>query len=158
MAPRDTLADHPAVVLPPPLLYAAAFGIALVLHWLWPIPILGDPVAGWIGWVLVVAGLMLNIWGAWSMHSARTPINPYRPVRSIIESGAFHLSRNPLYVGLYFIFAGLTLLIDSLWGLLMLLPLLVVIHVGVIRPEERYLAEKFGDAYRAYCARVRRYL
>lgn len=66
--------------------------------------------------------------------------------------------RNPLYVGLDLIYIGLSLLINSLWGLLMLAPLLVVMHYGVILREERYLAARFGESYGRYRASVRRYL
>ncbi len=75
-----------------------------------------------------------------------------------MTGGPFRFTRNPLYVALDILFIGLSLEVDMAWGWVMLVPLLVVMHYGVIRREERYLERKFGDAYRAYRARVRRYL
>lgn len=153
-----TQRDRPSIVAPPPLLYPAALAFVIALQWLRPLPILDHVMTAWIGWAVLVAGLALNLWGAWSMKRARTPINPCRPVETIVTSGAFRLSRNPLYVGLGLILLGLTLVLDSLWGIGILVVVLVVMHYGVILPEERYLEEKFGEAYRRYRAAVRRYV
>ena len=70
----------------------------------------------------------------------------------------FRFSRNPLYLSLTLLFTGLSLVMNSLWGLVVLVPVLVVMHVGVIRREERYLEAKFGESYRQYCSEVRRWL
>lgn len=149
---------HPGVILPPPLLYAGAFVLSLALNWAWPVPILSHPAIRWTGATVLLLGIALNLWGARSMMKARTPINPYRPVTTVVGSGAFRLSRNPLYVGLDLIFLGLTLILNNLWGALALLAVLVVMHYGVIRREERYLEARFGEPYRQYFATVRRYL
>ena len=61
------------------------------------------------------------------------------------------------YVAGSLVFLGLTLVLNSLWGVVALVPLLVVMHYGVILCEERYLVAKFGESYRQYCAAVRRY-
>lgn len=154
MTPRD----RPGIVAPPPLLYIAALALVIALQWLWPLPILDHPAAAWIGWAALVPGLALNLWGAWSMKRARTPINPYHPVETLVTSGAFRVSRNPLYVGLDLVFLGATLVLDSLWGIAALPVLLAVMHYGVILPEERYLEERLGEPYRRYRAAVRRYV
>lgn len=150
--------DRPAIAVAPPLLYLAALAAVIALHWLWPVAILAYPAAAWIGAVLLALGLALNLWGAWSLKRARTPINPYRPTESVVTAGAFRVSRNPLYVGLDLVFLGVTLLLDSSWGVAVLAAVLVVMHYGVILPEERYLEARFGEPYRRYRARVRRYL
>ncbi len=67
------------------------------------------------------------------------------------------LSRNPLYVALTLIYVGLALVANALWVLVLVVPVLLVMHYGVVRREERYLEAKFGDAYRQYRSRVRRY-
>lgn len=150
--------DRPGIVAPPPLLYLVALAAVIALQWLWPLPILEHAAATWIGGTLLALGLALNLWGAWTMRRARTPINPYRPVETVVTAGAFRLSRNPLYIGLDLILLGLALVLDSLWGVAALLAIVVVMHYGVILPEERYLEERFGEPYRRYRAAVRRYL
>lgn len=153
-----TQRDRPAIVAPPPLLYLAALALVIALQWLWPLPIPDHVVTAWIGWAALVAGLVLNLWGVRSMNRARTPINPYRPAETIVTTGAFRLSRNPLYVGLDLVLLGLTLVLNSLWGIGVFVVVLIVMHYGVILPEERYLEEKFGEAYRRYRGAVRRYV
>lgn len=152
-----TSANHSRVLLPPPLLYVGVLILVLVLDWAWPVAVLSEFVSAWVGSVLLVVGLALNLWGAITMKKARTPINPYRPVADVVATGPFRLTRNPLYVGLDLMFLGITLLINSVWGLLVLVPLLVVMHYGVILREERYLESRFGEEYREYCRSVGRY-
>lgn len=150
--------DRPPIIAPAPLLYLGAFLLVLGLHWNWPLPMLNHAVMEWIGRAILFLGLALNSWGVWCMLRNRTPINPYRPVKTIVSSGAFRISRNPLYVGLDLILLGLVLIFDSVWGFAVLLVLLAIMHYGVILPEERYLERKFGAEYRRYRGAVRRYL
>jgi protein-S-isoprenylcysteine O-methyltransferase Ste14 len=152
-----TGSDRPAVIAPPPLVYAGGFALVLGLHWLWPMPIADYAAVRWTGVAALGAGIALNAWGAHSMIRARTPINPYHPVKTIVSSGAFRISRNPLYVGLHVVFLGLSLLLNSVWGLVVLVPVLLVVHHGVILPEEQYLESRFGEPYRRYRERVGRY-
>lgn len=150
--------DHPRVIGPAPVFYLAAFLLVPGLHWLWPLPIVGHPVTPWLGRAVLFIGLALNLWGLWSLKRHGTPINPYRPVRVLVSDGPFRFSRNPLYVGLHLVLFGLVLILDTAWGLAVLLVLLAVIHFGVILPEERYLEARFGGAYKRYRATIRRYL
>lgn len=150
--------DHPRVLLPPPLLYAGAFAAVWALHARWPAPLFAHAAAFWAGAALLALGMVLNLWGACGMLRARTPINPYRPVTGIVESGAFRISRNPLYAGLDLMLAGALAMLDSAWGVPALALVLLVMHYGVILREERYLEGKFGEPYRRYRAAVRRYL
>lgn len=153
-----TQTDNPDVMVLPPLLYGAAFAVVLGLRWLWPIPILLHPATLWAGLVVLCLGLGLGLWGAYAMHKAGTNVLPSLPTTAIVTSGPFHLSRNPLYIGLALDFIGLSLIVNSLWGILALVAVLVVMHYGVILREERYLEAKFGERYRQYCSAVRRYL
>ena len=92
------------------------------------------------------------------MLAAGTNIDPTLPTTAMVVSGPFQFSRNPLYVALTLVYLGLTLLANTGWGLVMLVPLLIVMHRGVVLREERYLEHKFGESYRGYRSRVRRYL
>jgi protein-S-isoprenylcysteine O-methyltransferase Ste14 len=154
----STRADHPHVLLPPPLLYLGAFAAAWALHARWPAPLFAHAAVFWTGAALLVLGMALNFWGAYGMLRARTPINPYRPVSGIVARGAFRISRNPLYVGLDLTLAGALAMLGSAWGVPALALVLLVMHYGVILREERYLEGRFGERYRRYRAAVRRYL
>ena len=92
------------------------------------------------------------------MHRAGTNIRPDLPTTALVTEGPFRFTRNPLYLGLTLMYAGIALLIPGTWPLLLLVPVLLVMRWGVIAREERYLERKFGEPYRAYLGRVRRWL
>jgi len=112
----------------------------------------------WAGLALAVLSLALGLWGGATMLAAGTNVDPMRPTTAIVASGPFRFTRNPLYVGFALLFLGLTLALDTWWGVAALVPLLFVMHFGVVLREERYLEGKFGNEYRRYKARVARYV
>jgi protein-S-isoprenylcysteine O-methyltransferase Ste14 len=155
MGPNE---DRPGVVAPPPVIYAVGLFGGLLLHWIWPLPIVATPAVRILGALLVVASVawILVAFRQFAIHG--TNVDPYRPTTAIIESGPYARSRNPLYLGLSGIQLGVAFAASSLWVLLLLVPVLVVMRFGVIAREERYLERKFGATYLAYKARVRRWL
>lgn len=156
-SPHMKTKDTPGVIAMPPLLYAGALAMALILHLIRPLVLVPHPVARWAGAALMVAGMVIVRRGIATMRRAGTNVPPNRPATVIVTSGPFGWSRNPLYVGLYIAFIGISLLINTLWGVIVLIPLFALMHYGVILREERYLAAKFGTPYADYRARVRRY-
>jgi len=92
------------------------------------------------------------------MKQANTAINPAQPTTAIVSDGVFGLSRNPLYLSLTLLYIAISLLLGAFWALLLLLPLLVIVQIGVIEREEKYLERKFGDEYLLYKAQVRRWI
>ena len=153
----DVSADRPGVIAPPPLIYLAALLLALALRAVVRAPIAARSLL-WPGLALVAAAIALALWGRQTMVAAGTNINPTRPATAIVSSGPFRYTRNPLYLSLTLLYLGLTLIANTWWGVVMLLPLAAVIHRGVVLREERYLHRKFGDAYDRYRASVRRYI
>lgn len=150
--------DRAGVVVLPPFLYGGAFVLALLLQWLRPFPIAAHAATLWPGIVLSVLAIGIAIVARRTMEAAGTNVNPLLPTTAIVTSGPFRFSRNPLYVTLTLLFIGLTLAFDTWWGVILLLPVLVIMHAGVILREERYLQRKFGAPYQEYRSRVRRYL
>lgn len=153
-----TSTDNPGVAARPPLLYGGAFVLVVVFHWFWPMPIFGHAVALWPGFVLVVLGVGIAAWGRRTMQAAGTNVNPALPTIAIVASGPFRFSRNPLYLALTLLYFGLTLAFNTWWGIVVLIPLLIIMHRGVVLREERYLEQKFDAIYRQYRSKVRRYL
>lgn len=92
------------------------------------------------------------------MESAGTNVNPSLPATTLVMTGPYAFSRNPMYVARTCLYLGLGLMVNALGILLALVPLLLVMHYGVIKREECYLEAKFGEAYRQYRSRVRRWL
>jgi len=151
-------ADRPGVIVHPPFLYLGAFVLALVARWFAPSPILSTAAALAIGLPLIVVAIVVARRARLTMQAAGTNINPTRPATTIVTSGPFGRSRNPLYVSLTLLYLGLTLAVNTWWGIVLLIPVLVTMHFGVVLREERYLDRKFGESYRAYRSRVRRYM
>ncbi|GAB3370163.1 methyltransferase family protein [Azotobacter armeniacus] len=146
------------IILPPPVIYLLFVGLAWGLDVLLPVPLPDNDWTHWVGWGLIDAGLVLMLCTALQMAWERTTINPYGTPAKLLDQGAFRLSRNPIYLADTLVYAGIALLLASLWPWLLLPALILCMNRAVIRHEEALLIELFGDSYRAYQARVRRWL
>lgn len=146
------------VVMRPPFLYGGGFLAALALRWLWPMPIVGRSGPLWAALALAIAGVAIIIPGRRALVAAGTNVDPMLPSTAIVTAGPYRFSRNPIYVGLTLLYLGLASAFNTWWGVIVLVPILAVMHLGVVRREERYLEQKFGEPYRKYRAVVRRYL
>jgi protein-S-isoprenylcysteine O-methyltransferase Ste14 len=93
-----------------------------------------------------------------TIEKAGTPIRTDRPVPRLVTDGPFRYTRNPGYLGLTMLYAGIAVLRNALWAILLLPLVLYVIQRQVIGREERYLERTFGEEYLAYKARVRRWV
>ncbi len=111
-----------------------------------------------LGWPLLGGGVLLLGWFERAMRQADTPASPYKPVSRIATEGPFRYPRNPGYLSMAMIYAGIASLANALWAILLLPVALLVIQRGVIEREERYLERKFGEEYLRYKARVRRWI
>ncbi|MFC0712086.1 methyltransferase family protein [Azorhizophilus paspali] len=145
-------------ILPPPVIYLLFVSLAWGLDALLPVPLPDNVWTCWIGWGLIDAGLLLMLWSALQMIGQRTTVNPYGTPAKLLEEGPFRFSRNPIYLADTLVYAGIALLLASLWPWLLLPALIVFMDRTVIRHEEALLSELFGDAYRSYRERVRRWI
>ncbi len=153
-----TTKDRPGVIAPPPLIYLAFLVVGLAVGYFYPIGLFEG---GWrygVGAVLAVFAVGLAVWALPQFRRAGTHVDPYKPDTAIITTGPYRFTRNPLYIGLALLYAGIAIAAASAWALVLLIPALAVIRWGVIRREEAYLETKFGDDYRRYKAGVRRWL
>jgi protein-S-isoprenylcysteine O-methyltransferase Ste14 len=144
--------------IPPPLYYGVGFAAGMLVHHLVPVPVGGRPVTTIAGAVVGALGLALTFAGVGGVIRHRTTIVPHRPVAALLTTGAYRWSRNPMYTGLAIAYLGGALLAGSWWPVALLPFVMLVVARLVIRPEERYLSERFGEAYSDYRARVRRWL
>ena len=146
--------------IPPPVV-AVAVGVAMwAVASFWPTPAL--PVAcRWpLALVVALSGLISTLAGVISFRSARTTVNPLRPASAstLVTSGVYRITRNPMYVGLLMVLLAWAVFLSVPWALVG--PLAFVFYMArfQIEPEERALAEVFGEQYLAYKQRVRRWL
>jgi protein-S-isoprenylcysteine O-methyltransferase Ste14 len=150
--------DRPGVAIFPPLLMGLALVVVAALQWLWPLPISVRPVALAIGIFMCILGVGLAAWGRITLVKGGTNVSPLKPTTAIVTAGPFRFTRNPLYVGVLTLLLGLSLALGTWWGLIVIVPLLLILHHGVVLREEAYLERKFGESYLKYKSEVRRYL
>ena len=150
--------DNPGIRVPPPLIYLLALLLGLLLNRRLDVPFLARRVARVLGWPLVGGGIALAAWFVRTMRSADTTIRIDKPVSSLVQDGPFRYSRNPGYLSLTMLYAGIAILRNALWAILLLPLVLYVKERQVIEREERYLERAFGEEYLAYKRRVRRWV
>jgi len=155
----DDTADTAQVIIRPPLAWGLAVIAGLALNWLLPAPFLpADLPAGWLGAIVFVVGLALVTWAIVAITRAGSNVPTNLPATTIVEGGPYRFTRNPIYLGMFLGLIGLAIAFDNLWLLMMLVPFALVIRYGVVVREEAYLERKFGNVYRGYRSRVRRWL
>ena len=148
------------VIARPPLLFLGTLLLGIAADRLLPSPF---ALPGWgIRWivasVLILVGVALAIAAIRNFSRAATPVPTNMPTRALVTSGIHGWTRNPIYVGFFLIYTGIAIAARSPWALILVLPLAVTIRYGVVAREEAYLERRFGDVYRDYKTRVRRWL
>ncbi len=149
------------VIARPPLLFLAALLLGFALDYSLPLRLAvaeADLVRWAIAGFLIVIGLALFAAGIRSFARARTPVPTNQPTRALATTGIHGWTRNPIYLGMFLVYGGIGVAARSPWALILTLPLAITIRYGVVAREEAYLERRFGDAYRDYRARVRRWL
>lgn len=148
--------DVPSVIMLPPVLVLFHVIGGITLNWFAQAHF--GHAWGWLGLVLLAACFGIIAWAKKLFDAAGTPIPPNQPALAIVKTGPYQYSRNPMYVSFLIGFVGLAMLADAPLMILAALPLWYILDRHVIAPEETYLAEKFGDTYLDYKAKVRRWV
>jgi protein-S-isoprenylcysteine O-methyltransferase Ste14 len=150
--------DTAGVLIRPPVLFALCLAAGALLEWALPPARFEDPWRWPVGIALFVGGLALAGSAMRQFRRAGTNVPTWKPTTALVTGGPYRFTRNPIYIGLSLIHLGIAALAGSLWIALMLLPVLAVLHFGIVLREERYLERMFGEDYRAYRSRVRRWI
>jgi protein-S-isoprenylcysteine O-methyltransferase Ste14 len=162
MTIMDTTAGGPAVgqptILRPPIVFAAAIGTGVVLHLAWPLSFTSRAGRWPIGVALSLAGLALFVSAIRELRAAGTPVPGNRTTTVIVRSGAYRISRNPIYLSFALIQLGIAVWSGSWWLLAASVASIAFIALTVVPREERYLDARFGSAYADYKSAVRRWL
>lgn len=163
--PRDAdgknARDTAGIIAPPPLLTLALILAGFGAERFWPLPLPGHGPAT-LRLVASVAILLLAcgifVAAVRQLRGHHTTPNPYHPTTTVVSSGVYRLSRNPIYVAMMLLVLALALGAGTAWLFGSLVILFSLLHFGVVLREERYLSAKFGAAYDDYRVRVRRWL
>ncbi len=150
--------DNAGVIAPPPLIYLSTRAIGALIHLWYPVRFLPRTPALCLGVLLIAVSIPIAVSGFRALARAKTAVDPRKPSTAIVNFGAFRYTRNPLYISLMLLYLGIALLINSVWLLILVFPLIAVIQIGVIEREERYLERKFGEDYLNYKRKVRRWI
>lgn len=154
-------ADTADIAVYPPLLAIATPLAAVALEFMAPLGLLGPAFAGWqavIGGLICVVAGMLGVGGILAFKEAGTNVDPHAPSLRLTTAGPYRLTRNPMYLGMVVLQAGLGFLCALDWSLVLMAPLWAALHFGVVLREEAYLTRKFGAPYTAYLGQTRRWL
>ncbi|HQQ75809.1 MAG TPA: isoprenylcysteine carboxylmethyltransferase family protein [Thermoanaerobaculia bacterium] len=153
--------DHANVPVIPPVLFGLGIGAGYLMRWLAPVrlvPLRLEREAVWAGAALSLLGLAFGGWAFLTFVRARTTPHPNHPVSALVTWGPYRVSRNPMYVGLSGFVAGLALVANTPWLLAVLPFVWLALRRLVIDREEAYLTRRFGEEYRAFLGRTRRWL
>ncbi len=152
----DALPQRPRI-LPPVILLGAAATMWLLDRYV-PIVEAHLPVVTWAGIVLIALGTALALWSAWEFRRASTPIVPFLEPTALVTSGPYRTSRNPIYMGFSVALIGVAAVLRSA-SPFVVVPLFVwIIQRRFVESEEGLLEHRFGEVYRAYKAKVRRWI
>jgi protein-S-isoprenylcysteine O-methyltransferase Ste14 len=155
----ENKADNPGVIAFPPFIWLVFAALSGFVHFMFPgRMIMSHRISLAVGIGLVVAAPSLLIWALLVMKAAGTNVHPNQPALTIVRNGPYRFTRNPMYLALCILQLGLGFILNDWIALVLLIPLALVLHYGVILREEVYLEAKFGETYRALKREVRRWI
>lgn len=152
--------DHPGIspLIHPPIVALMFILIAYALGRLVPLPFAAPPVLQYAGLALSFAGFVLGAGAFIEFRKAHTTLDPHGSAKSLVTSGIYRFTRNPIYLGFLLMVIGLPLNSGLYWGIVLAPFYLFVMDRLIIRPEEAYLERRFGNTYTSYLSRVRRWV
>lgn len=150
--------DHAGVYVPPPLIYVAVFFLSILLQSLIPLDHSWLKLHSWLSWILFGCFVLFAFPAIYRFIISRNTITTILPAKSLQSSGIYSFSRNPMYIGLLFLYSGIAVLKGNWWTFLLIPLVIIIVQEYVIKREEKYLQRQFGDAYTAYRKKVRRWL
>jgi protein-S-isoprenylcysteine O-methyltransferase Ste14 len=156
--PDRRAAESPNSIPWPPILFLSALALGWAGTAFLPLPLARPVPVAWTGGVIALAGLGLMAWSFIAFARAKANIRPDRAATHLIDTGPFAISRNPIYLSEALLLAGLGLWQGSLWHIVALTLFLPAVSLLAVRREEAHMEARFGEGWRNYAARVRRWL
>lgn len=144
-------------LLRPPIVFLSAILLGIALDYRWPLPFVPSTL-GLVGPLATVSSALLFGLSLRELRRAGTSVRGSKRTTTIVGTGPYRFSRNPIYLSFILLLLGLAVWLDNLWLLLTLVPATVFIAAVVIPREERFLERNFHDHYSSYKASVRRWL
>jgi protein-S-isoprenylcysteine O-methyltransferase Ste14 len=150
--------DSAKVKVLPPVVLLVALAVGMIAAVWTSDRLLPSDFAIAVGLATIALSVVLALTAASELRRAKTAFDVRKPTTTIVTTGAFAVTRNPVYLSMMLLYVGIALLVNSPWMLLVAIPTGSALCLMAIRPEERYLTDKFGDDYCRYAASVPRWL
>lgn len=150
--------DHAGIVTHPPVFYIIATLIGLGIDKFFPLSFGFEGETETAGIVIFILGLLIAGMSGRKFASDKQSPSVHAPTTAVYQDGIYAYTRNPMYLGVMLWVVAAALYFDKVWILIMVVPLVIFMNKVVIEKEEAYLEEKFGDDYRAYKEKVRRWI
>ena len=144
-------------LLRPPLVFVYAILLGIALHWAWPLPFMPSTLR-LLGPLVTLGAVLLFLLSVREFRAAGTAVRRTQPTTSIVRTGPYRFTRNPIYLSFILLVLGLSVWLNDLWLLVTLVPAAGFIAAVVIPREERFLERNFHEQYSSYKAAVRRWL
>jgi len=159
---NEKLPDNANVITLPPFIFLAFFVIGFVLHYFLRLFLVEEPrldsILDILGTALIIVSLFFPVYAFKALEKSKTTHKVYKPTTAIVSDGIYKYSRNPIYLSGFILFIGISFITNSLFMLILIVPLFFVIMEGVVKREEKYLEWKFGEEYLNYKKQVRRWI
>jgi len=155
---RDDVGYEKMNKILPPTYFLGDIMLAVGLHFLLPWKKLIFPPWNLIALAPLAGGIVLNVLADRSFKRHETTVKPFERSRALVTDGAFRFTRNPMYLGMVLILAGVVGLLGSVTPWITVIGLVLFFDWVFIKPEEEMLEETFGDEFRKYRAHVRRWI
>jgi len=144
--------------LPPPIIYVTALFLGLVLNYFFPTTLLPDVWRYSVGIALIVVNIAIAPLAIIRYKKLKTPFDVRKPARALVTDGPNRYSRNPGYLSLTLLYLGVGFILNNIWILGLVVPVVLIMDLWIIRSEERHLEVVFGEQYLRYKSAVRRWV
>lgn len=156
----ETKKTHPGVYIPPPVIYALIFLLSLLLQKLIPISALffKSQIAAVLGYLFVALGIIFSLPAIVKFIRSKNTLITIKSANSLQTDGVYAITRNPMYLGLLFLYTGIAVFAGNWWTFILIPLVVMIITTYVIGREEKYLLDAFGQDYTSYKIKVRRWI
>ena len=157
MSAQSSKKNEMGIRVLPPFVFLIALIVAFLVEYFVPVPLILSDLRYPIGGIFVLEGIAILVWAVVTFKRAQTTIDVRNKASSLIVTGLYQYSRNPIYIAMMTVCFGIAIIADNIWILPALIAAAFYLGHNVIVLEERYLETKFGDEYREYKGRVGRW-
>lgn len=152
---NNATADHAEVKIFPPLFILGGIIVGIGLNTIVPFRLLNYSIAEMGGYLIMALSFCIAMSAIYAQKKGGTDIDVRSSTSTLITTGIYKISRNPMYLGAVLMFVGIALGFDNAWFLLLSILLCSILHFKAVKPEQAYLEAKFGETYTIYCEKVR---